>query len=78
MRYIIVSPVQLTLLAILIAALAASMVAINTWYMDSRHLPVVHLDEQEQCVKVDNYQNGHAFGCPDVNVLLRRYKISKQ
>jgi hypothetical protein len=77
MRYIIISPLQLIILAILIAVLAAFMVAINTWYMDSRHLPVVYLDKQGQCVKVDNYQNGHAFGCPDVNVLLRRYRVSQ-
>jgi hypothetical protein len=73
-RYTNLSTVQLLLLSLLIAAFVAVLASINTWYMDQRLLPEVHVDKAGACVKVVNFENGHAFNCGDVNVLLRRYR----
>ena len=43
--------------------------------MDYRTLPVVNYDKTGACTSVQNYENGHAFNCADVDVLLRRYRI---
>jgi hypothetical protein len=74
MRYVTLSTLQLFGLAIVMSALVTVLVAINTWFMDLRLLPEVHQDKAGACVKVVNYENGHAYGCADVNVLLRRYR----
>lgn len=74
MRYVTLSSVQLSLMTFLMALLAAVLVSINTWYLDTRLLPEVHVDGAGQCVKVVNFENGHAFNCNDVNVILRRYR----
>lgn len=65
----------LLVLALLISIFSAALCTINMVYFDTRHLPVVHLDKNGDCIKVDNYENGHAFNCQDVNVLLRRYRV---
>ena len=73
-RYSNVSNWQFLLLALLIAIFSSLLVSINSWYMDFRTLPRVHLDKAGQCVKVENLENGHAFNCEDLDVLLRRYR----
>jgi hypothetical protein len=77
MKFVIISNLQLFVLAILVAVLSSIGVSINTWIMDTRLLPEVHIDTTGQCVKVVNFENGHAFNCNDVNVLLRRYRTVK-
>jgi hypothetical protein len=74
MRYTTLSTVQLLLLALVMSVLVAVLVSINSWYQDFHLLPEVHTDKAGACVKVVNYENGHAFNCNDVNVLLRRYR----
>lgn len=74
MRFATLSTVQLLLLSIFMSLSVAVLVSINSWYQDFRLLPEVHLDKAGTCVKVVNYENGHAFNCNDVNVLLRRYR----
>lgn len=75
MRYANLSTLQLLLLAFVMSLLTAALVSINMWYMDYRTLPVVHRDaESGKCTKVDNFENGHAFNCDDVDVILRRYR----
>lgn len=76
-RYNILSNGAILVLALLISVLVAVLVSINIMYLDMRHLPVVYLDKSGTCVKVVNYENGHAFNCQDVNVLLRRYKTDQ-
>ena len=73
-RYTIVTSWQLVALSILISALVSTLVALNTWWMDNRLLPQVVTDAQGQCLKVNNYENAHAFNCNDVGVLLRRFR----
>jgi len=74
MRYATLSTLQLLLLAVFMSLSVAVLVSINSWYQDFRLLPEVHADKAGACVKVVNFENGHAFGCSDVNVLLRRYR----
>jgi len=58
--------------------LTAVLMCINTWYMDYRLLPVVHKDASGTCTKVENFENGHAFNCADVDVILRRYRTPNE
>ena len=74
MRYTTLSTIQLLLLAVFMSLSVAVLVSINSWYQDFRLLPEVHSDKAGTCVKVVNFENGHAFNCNDVNVLLRRYR----
>ncbi len=74
MRYTTLSTIQLLILSVLMSLLVAVLVSINSWNTDFRLLPEVHVDKAGTCVKVVNFENGHAFGCNDVNVLLRRYR----
>ncbi len=74
MRYITLTSWQLFILSFLMSVLVAALVSINTWYMETRLLPEVHVDDSGQCIKVVNFENGHAFNCQDVNVILRRYR----
>lgn len=77
MKFITITPLQLLLLSVSVAMIAAAAVtAVKMWY-DWKLLPEVVLDKNMQCVKVLNYENGHAFTCPDVDVLLRRYRSTE-
>lgn len=78
MKYMTLSTMQLLILALVMAILSALLVSINSWYILWSQLPVVHTDKVGVCVKVENFENGHAFNCQDVDVLLRRYRKSIQ
>ena len=77
MKFVTLSTVQLLIMSLLMGLVASAVVTINTWYSDTRLLPEVHVDGAGQCVKVVNFENGHAFNCADVNVVLRRYRTVK-
>lgn len=74
MKYIVLSTFQLILLSLLVAILTGLLITVNTQYAIYSQLPVVHLDKANACVKVVNFENGHAFNCADVDVVLRRYR----
>lgn len=74
MKYIVLSTFQLILLSLLVAILTGLLITVNTQYTIYSQLPVVHLDKANACVKVVNFENGHAFNCADVDVVLRRYR----
>lgn len=74
MRYTTLSTVQLLLLAVFMSLIVALLVSINSWYQDYRLLPEVYSDKAGVCVKVVNFENGQAYNCNDVDVLLRRYR----
>jgi hypothetical protein len=77
-RYTILSTAQLLLLSLLVGILAAVISSVNSVYRETQLLPEVHIDKLGACVKVINFENGHAFNCADVNVLLRRYRTLKE
>jgi hypothetical protein len=75
MTFYTVSTKQLAAACVLISILAAALSGINTQVRDYLLLPEVYYSEKDNaCLKVVNYENGHAFNCNDVNVLLRRYR----
>jgi hypothetical protein len=74
-RYTVLSSWQLLFLALFMSVFTAVLVSINTWVMDYRTLPMVYKDAAGTCTKVENFENGHAFNCHDVDVTLRRYRM---
>jgi hypothetical protein len=73
MKFVCITSPQLLILALLMSVLTATLVALNSWYLDYRMLPRVHVGADGTCIKVENLENGHAFNCNDVNVVLRQY-----
>ena len=66
---------QLLGAAILMSILTASLIGINNYVNQYLLLPEVNVSKaDDKCVKVVNFENGHAFTCNDVDVLLRRYR----
>ena len=66
---------QLIAFAALLSIITASLIGINNYVNQYRLLPEVHFSaSDEKCIKVVNFENGHAFTCNDVDVILRRYK----
>ena len=77
MRYVTLTQVQMFLMALITGAIAGALMIGSTMYRDFTLLPLVVQNPGGECIKVVNYENGHAFSCPDVNVLLRRYRVAK-
>lgn len=74
MRYTTLTTFQLFILAIIVGFISAGLVLAVKKYDELQLLPIVTVSPTGECIKVTNFENGHAFGCPDVNVLLRRYR----
>lgn len=74
MRFMNVTAPQLLMLALVISIISGVTSAAASLYMDYRVLPIVYKDAAGTCIKVDNFENGHAFNCNDVDVTLRRYR----
>ncbi len=74
MRFVALSQFQLFIFAVIVGLISGGVVIGFKKYEDLKLLPVVTFSATGECVKVVNFENGHAFGCPDVNVLLRRYR----
>ena len=73
MKYTTLTNLQLFFMTVLIGLIAGVVSVGASMYREYQVLPVVHMSGAD-CVKVVNYQNGHAFSCPDVDVLLRQYR----
>ena len=80
MSYHIVSSKQLTMAALLTCVLTTSLIEINTQVKEYLALPeVVIKGSDNSCIKVVNYENGQAYNCQDVDIILRKYrKVIKQ
>lgn len=74
MKYTLMTAPQLLILSVTISVLSALLISLNMWIMDYRTLPMVYTDNTGTCIKVENFENGHAFNCNDVDVILRRYR----
>jgi len=73
-----VSGKQLFLFAVLVSIITSSLIGINNYVNQYRLLPEVYVSaDDDKCVKVVNFENGHAFTCNDVDVILRRYRKVK-
>lgn len=75
MKFMNVTTPQLLSLALVISVISGVTSAGASLYMDYRVLPVVYKDAAGTCIKVENFENGHAFNCNDVDVTLRRYRM---
>lgn len=76
MKFTTLTNFQLFVMSLFMGIIAALLVCVNSWYMTYIQLPKVHVDASGACAKVENFQNGHAFNCSDVDVLLRQYRKS--
>lgn len=66
---------QLIGFSILMSIFTTALIGINNYVDQYRLLPEAHFSAtDDKCIKVVNFENGHAFTCNDVDVLLRRYK----
>lgn len=75
MKYYVISGKQLFMLSMLIAIIVSALITINILLREYLLLPEVYFQEKDnQCIKVVNFENGHAFNCNDVNIILRRYR----
>lgn len=74
MKYMNVSGVQLFVLAVITGTIASLFSSSYALYREYELLPTVVKTPGGECIKVVNYENGHAFNCTDVDVLLRRYR----
>ena len=74
MNLFTVSTKQLLMFVILSSILTTCLIGINNYFNQYMLLPEVHISKDGKCIKVINFENGHAFTCDDVDVLLRRYK----
>lgn len=74
MRFYQVSTVQLIIASILVGFIAGGINVVNNEYQHYKLLPVVEQSSDGKCVQVLNFENGHAFNCNDVNVVLRQYR----
>ena len=78
MKFMNVTATQLLALGLVIASISGVTSAAATIYMDYRILPIVYKDASGTCTKVENFENGHAFNCNDVDVTLRRYRLPNE
>jgi hypothetical protein len=74
MKFMNVTTPQLLSLALVTSVISGVTSAGASLYMDYRVLPTVYKDAAGTCIKVENFENGHAFNCDDVDVTLRRYR----
>lgn len=61
-------------MSIIVGLISGGMVLGAKKYEELQLLPLVTTTPGGECIKVTNFENGHAFGCPDVDVLLRKYR----
>lgn len=75
MRYTVLNTLQLFIMTTLTGLISGAIVILFVLHHDYKLLPVVVKAVTGECIKVVNYQNGHAFSCHDVDVLLRQYRV---
>jgi hypothetical protein len=77
-KYFQVTTFQLLTMAVLTGVVAAAIVIINIRINEYLQLPEVDFNSDGQCVSVANYQNGEAYQCTDVGLVLRNYRVKKK
>jgi hypothetical protein len=75
MKYTVLSTMQLLIMTLLTGLLAGALSIGFVIWRDYKLLPIVATTVGGECIKVLNLQNGHAFSCPDKDVLLRQYRV---
>jgi hypothetical protein len=75
LKFTTLSTTQLLIMTLLTGLIAGAISIGFSLYREYIVLPQVFKNPAGECIKVVNFVNGHAFACPDVNVLLRQYRI---
>lgn len=75
--FITMSPIQFLSASLLVGVIAGGIAVLNSMYQEHRVLPVVVHTLSGECVKVINFENGHAFNCSDKDIVLRRYRVTE-
>ncbi len=73
MQLYTVSTFQLIIAAVLQSVITVSGVIYYEQYKEKQHWPQVVVDVTGECIKVTNFNNGEAYNCQDVDVVLRQY-----
>ena len=73
-KYQLVTNSQMIVFGIFVAIIASCIVIAVQFGQDYMSLPQV-IKNGDDCASVINYKNGDAFTCPDVDVILRKYRI---
>lgn len=73
MKYTILTNAQLACLCIGLGVISASLVIFANMYFSYKALPQV-IYSNDECIRVLNFENGHAFNCADVDIVLRVYR----
>lgn len=58
--------------AVILAAIVIGWIEFDKYL----EVPTVEVTADTKCVRVINHRNGDGYQCHDVNVVLRRYKVS--
>ena len=75
MNFYTVSTKQIVIFSVVTSLLTVALIEINSVLKNYFVLPEVHVNAKDNsCIKVVNYENGHAFNCQDVDVVLRKYR----
>jgi hypothetical protein len=74
MRFYTISTKQILLLGLVLSIITSALITINISLKSYLLLPEVVQKADGTCIKVINYENGHAFNCNDVSVILRQYR----
>ncbi len=77
MAFYSVSMKQLIANSLLISLVSASLVILFLIGKSNLDLPDVYKNSEGKCVKVVNYNNGDAYNCNDVDVILRKYHVTR-
>lgn len=73
-KYQLVTNLQMMIFGIFVAVISSCSTIAMFVAQDHFSLPVV-VQKNGQCMEVQNFKNGDAFTCPDVDVILRKYRI---
>lgn len=73
MQLYTVSTLQLIAAAVLQSVITASCVIYYDQYKEKQHWPQVTINANDECIKVVNFNNGEAYNCQDIDIVLRQY-----
>jgi hypothetical protein len=78
LKFTTLTNTQLLIMTLLTGMIAGAISIGFSVFREYTVLPQVFKTPGGECIKVVNYVNGHAFSCPDVDVLLRQYRTEVQ
>ena len=65
---------QVLIQGVAIAVITACLVITYFEWVSTHSIPLVVSTQDNKCIKVLNFNNGDAFQCADVDIVLRKYR----